>query len=101
MRILSGIYEVFNWLTPLDLELRILGSAEAQSPGSLDKGCGNEPPSTVANEDEQVVHSTCIEPLCRSLPALVAAVGRNADCPTLAVIGGDQPVGGGLDLDTK
>jgi hypothetical protein len=29
MRIVSGIYEVFNWLTPLDLELRILGSPEA------------------------------------------------------------------------
>lgn len=101
MRIVSGINEVLDWLTPLDLELRILGSPEAQSPGCLHHGGWNEPTPAVSHEDEEVVDPTCVELLRGSLPALVAAICRNADGPALAIFRRDESVGGCLYLDAK
>jgi hypothetical protein len=101
MRMISGINEVFNWLTPLDLKLRILGSPKAESTRRLHECSGNEPTPTISHEDKEIVSPTRVEPLRGSLPTLVAAISCNADSPALAVVRSDEAVGGCLYLDTK
>ena len=101
MRIVSGINKALDWLTSLDLELRILGSSEVQSSGCLHDGRRNEPSAAVTHQHKEVIDPGRIEMLRGSLPALVSAVGCDAHTPAIATIGGTQSIGRSLDLDSK
>ncbi len=76
------------------LELRVLRTAQNDRPAALDLGGRNEPATSIFSEHEKEVAARGVEGLDDSVPALVAAQGRELDTEAAAVA-----PGAGLDLN--
>jgi hypothetical protein len=99
--ILTDVDEVLDRHASLDLELRILGSSEGQSPRSLHDCRRYEPSAPIASQDKEMVDLGWIESLCDSTPTLVPAIGLNADGPSLMAVRRRDSVGGCLHLNAN